>query len=861
MELKEYQQVALGQIKVYLEALDRWRAKNQEAIEKLGPEMALDFPLRAWEGVVRTVYRSRKNGVGELFPNFCLKIPTGGGKTLLAVKTIDLINSVYRKKQTGLVLWVVPTTQIYRQTLQGLRDRDHPYRQHLDIASGGRTLILEKTDRFTPLDVAQNLVILMLMLPSASRQNKEALKMFKDSGGFGAFFPAEDDIEGHKKLLECYPNLDFFGSTDGFYGRQIKTSLGNILRMLSPIIILDEGHKAYSETAQDTLRGFNPSMIVELSATPVEGSNILVDIKGVELAHQEMIKLDLHVINKASADWKNTMLASMEKRNALEKKAREYEADSGQHIRPICLIQVERTGRDQRGGRFIHAEDVRDYLTKTCGIPSEEVAVKSSEKDDIEGINLLDRDGSIRYIITKQALQEGWDCAFAYVLTILANPGSKNSLTQLVGRILRQPGAKKTKVKELDESYVFCFQQKAQGLLASIKEGFEQEGLGDLHGRITVDGSDEAGKPAENVVGLREKFKKFSDRIYLPVFVIKDGPNWRRVSYEADILSCVDWFAADFSPLFKLPLSSRRGSDADVTVGLSEDEKEVIQQKGVTRLAGGGLTVDLAFVSRQLLDAIPNPWVAYSIAKDVLDYLLKRFGREIVSSNLVFIIEELRKRAEAERDRLAQEIFQELIRSKELRFLMLKDDAGYRLPSKLDVRKGAHILNCQDGRPLQSSLFDFVADDDFNSTERAVAWCLEEQGKLLWWYRNLPRQDYAVQGWRKHRIYPDFVFSEIDPKDATEYDKVFVVETKGLHLKNENTAYKQEVLNLCNRLAEEKSWSELGLEFQEKKVVFEVIFEDEWQRKINELFAWKTHTGKTQKNSERSETAQITPPR
>ncbi len=836
MELKEYQQTALRQIKVYLETLDRWRAKNQQAIEKLGPEMALDFPLKAWEEVVRTAHHSRKNGAGESLATFCLKIPTGGGKTFLAVKAIDLINTIYRKKQVGLILWVVPTTQIYRQTLQGLRDRDHPYRQHLDIASGGRTLILEKTDRFTPLDVAQNLVVLMLMLPSASRQNKETLKVFKDSGGFTTFFPAEDNVEGHKKILERYPNLDFFGSFDGFYGRQIKTSLGNALRMLSPVIILDEGHKAYSETAQDTLRGFNPSIIVELSATPVEGSNILMDIKGVELAREEMIKLDLHVINKASADWKNTMLASVEKRNALEKKAREYEANSGQHIRPICLIQVERTGKDQRGGRFIHAEDVRDYLTKVCGIPPEEVAVKSSEKDDIEGINLLDRDGSIRYIITKQALQEGWDCAFAYVLTILTNPGSKNSLTQLIGRILRQPGARKTKVKELDESYVFCFQQKAQGLLDSIKEGFEREGLGDLHGRITADGMDEAGGSPQRTVGLREKFKKFADRIYLPIFVTKDGRNWRRVSYEADILSRVDWSAIDFSPLFKLPLSSRRGSDADVTVGLSEDEKEVIRQKGVTRLTGGGLTVDLAFVSRQLLDAIPNPWVAHSIAKDVLDHLLKRFGPEIVASNLVFIVEELRKRAEAERDRLAQEIFQGLIRGKELRFLMLKDDAGYRLPSRIGVRKGAHILNCQDGRPLQSSLFDFVAEDDFNSTEKAVAWCLEEQGKLLWWYRNLSRQDYAIQGWRKHRIYPDFVFSEVDSKDAAEYDKVFVVETKGIHLKNEDTAYKQKVFNLCNKLAEEKSWSELGLEFPEKKVVFEIIFEDEWQRKINELF-------------------------
>lgn len=157
---------------------------------------------------------------------------------------------------------------------------------------------------------------------------------------------------------------------------------------------------------------------------------------------------------KESTRWKDTMLASIKKREALEAAARKYEANTGNHIRPICLVQVERTGKDQRGGNFIHAEDVWEYLVKEYGVAADEVAVKSSEKDDIEGINLFARNCPIRYIITKQALQEGWDCLFAYVLTILTNPSSRNNLTQLVGRILRQPFARKTRIRELDESYV-----------------------------------------------------------------------------------------------------------------------------------------------------------------------------------------------------------------------------------------------------------------------------------------------------------------------------------------------------------------------------------------------------------------------
>ncbi len=131
-------------MKAYLEALNSWRVKNEKVVAAGGKEAALDVPLKAWEEIGGKNYRSRKNGLGESLPNFCLKIPTGGGKTLLAAHTVDLVNRSYRQKQTGLVLWVMPTTQIYRQTIEHLDDRDHPYRQVLDIASGGRTVIYEK---------------------------------------------------------------------------------------------------------------------------------------------------------------------------------------------------------------------------------------------------------------------------------------------------------------------------------------------------------------------------------------------------------------------------------------------------------------------------------------------------------------------------------------------------------------------------------------------------------------------------------------------------------------------------------------------------------------------------------------------
>ena len=836
MELKEYQKKTLEQVKHYLEILAVFKEKNEKLIDE-DPDLSINFPLKAWGKVVSTTYYSKKNGLGEELPDFYLKIPTGGGKTLLACHTIDLINRTYLKKQTGIVLWIVPTTQIYRQTLANLKNREHPYRQVLDISSAGRTVILEKMDRFTKLDVEENLVVMLLMLQSGSRQNKEVLRVFKDNGGFADFFPSEDDREGNEKLLKEFSNLDFFGDENGFYGRVVKTSLGNTLRILKPIIIIDEGHKAYSEIARDTIRNFNPSIIVELSATPPQDSNNLVNITGQELNREEMIKLDLHITIKASVDWKDAMLASVEKRNLLEQKAREYEANTGEYIRPICLIQAERTGREQRGIRYIHVEDVKEYLIKQCGTPEEEIAIKSSEKDDIEGINLLSKDCPIRYIITKQALQEGWDCPFAYLLTILTNPSSQLSITQLVGRILRQPKARKTKVKELDESYVFCFRQKARELLENVKIGFEVEGLGDLASRVSVDEGDTEDVEAtkERTVGYRKIFKKFEGNIYLPKFVIQESEGWRDTNYEMDILSRIDWGKVDLKSLVDVPLAEIKAREEKVTVGLSEDKKKVIEAKEF--ISGeGGLEINKVFITRQILDIIPNPWIGYEIGKRAIDIFLSKYDEKIVTNNLVFIIEELRKHLEEERDRLAEQVFRGLIEQKVLWFFLLSDKGGYKLPSRIKVKKTSKSLIRQNNTPIQQSLFDFVPDEEFNEMEKSVAIYLDEQEKLLWWYRNLSRQDYYVQGWKKHKIYPDFIFADTDEKKQDDYNKVYIVETKGLHLKNEDTDYKKNVFDFCNRLGQQKDWRELNLEFAEKKIEFQVIFEDEWKVKINEIF-------------------------
>jgi len=834
MESKEYQIKTLNQVKRYLDLLYQWR---QKALAN--PGLKINFPLNAWDEIDSRYrpYSSRRDGLVRPLPCFCLKIPTGGGKTFLAVKTIDLINTVYRKSHTGLVLWIVPTTQIYNQTIRSLRNRDHPYRQHLDIASAGRTLIREKTDTFSPLDVQENLIVLMLMLPSANRKTKEVLRMFKDSGGFAEFFPPEDNLEANARLLERIPNLDTFEKQSAFWGKQVKSSLGNTLRLLNPVVILDEGHKAYSKIAQETLESFNPSIIIELSATPPDKSNKLVDITGIELNREEMIKFDLHIFNKANPDWKETLLESHNHLEMLKLKAREYHANTGKYIRPICLIQVERTGKEQRGKKFIHAEDVREHLINIVGLQPDEVAVKTSEKDELKEVDdiggLMSENCRIRYIITKQALQEGWDCAFAYVLAILTRPGSKTALTQLVGRILRQPFAKKTGIKELDESYVFCYQQEGVELLEEIRHGFRGEGLGDLTGRIAMDDETSGGEHEEIITHVRDKFKKAADQVILPVFAIRDGTNWRKVNYDMDIASQIPWDRADLSPLYETHLSMIEEKDIEQVATLSDDQHEVIKLRQSELLKAGALHLDSVFLARHLLDIIPNPWVAYEFGKTVLNKLLTKFSEKVVINNFVFIIEDIRKHLAGEKDRLAEQVFRMMISQDKMHFLVITNKLGYKLPKQKKTHPPR--LNKPSGDQLERSLFDYVSRDDFDSDlERQVAWYLDDQDKLLFWYRNVPKSDYGVQGWQKHRVYADFIFTD---SNNDGFNRVFVVETKGIYLKgSEDTEYKKSLFNLCNNLSRETTLTELGMELQTKSISFIVVGELEWQNCFNLLF-------------------------
>ena len=182
MELKAYQTRVLEELGSFSDELANKKTDWQNQLDGLGnvdkeiylAVQGIDFVEKAWELSKKLPYYASKDGLGNPLPDVYLKVPTGGGKTLLACHAIDHIHRKYLHRKTGLLVWIVPTDQIYRQTLLHLRDRSHPYRQVLEVSSGGRVKIVERKSGFIPADIRDTLTILLLMLPAANRKKQEA---------------------------------------------------------------------------------------------------------------------------------------------------------------------------------------------------------------------------------------------------------------------------------------------------------------------------------------------------------------------------------------------------------------------------------------------------------------------------------------------------------------------------------------------------------------------------------------------------------------------------------------------------------------------------------------------------------------
>ena len=690
--------------------------------------------------------------------------------------------------------------------------------------------------------------------------------MFQDRGDVHGFFPPEGEQQAHREMLERTPNLAAYH----YMFPMVKDSLGNALRVIRPVVVLDEGHRAITDLAFETLYGFNPCFVLELTATPKDvkprggkrpkpgrHANVLVEVTGRELDREDMIKMPLNLDPRQGTDWRSTLNAALDKLNALDGAARQLQADTNRYIRPIMLIQVERTGADQRESGHIHAEDVKDWLL-TAGFDETEIAIKTAERNDLrqpENQDLMSPMNRVRAIVTKQALQEGWDCPFAYVLCALAASRDRQALTQLVGRILRQPGAMKTGVEMLDECHIVTHHAATASVVQTIKAGLERDGLGDLALEVS---QDDKGGSGNAVRKLKRRPAFASTEIYLPKVMaveedeehisagIAERPRkllqWhvevRELDYETDVLSRIDWRGFDPKDIaFRIPENAQAAENQLQRIRITQDGEEFFVPETIAD-SGESLAFEPAYAVRMTLDIVPNPFVGREIVGRLLVALHDRgFDDRKMGRLAGLIMDEMRGWLGKERDARAEALFKEGVAAGRIQFRLRLDGRDWRMPFQIDTTEAvtARQLVGKTGAALERSLFVPVYESEFNSGEREVAIYLDGEEALSWWHRNVARTQYGIQGWKRGKIYPDFIFAV--QTDGTA-NRITVLETKGDQLDNLNTDYKRKVMSF---LSDNFAWDECTpageLQFVTNNggiVQCTLILMSEWRTKLPE---------------------------
>ena len=370
-------------------------------------------------------------------PFVCLRVPTGGGKTVIGARAVRVVRDALLDTDHPLVLWLVPSDAIRVQTLGVMRDRSHPLRQLLDEEIGA-VEILDGAEALnvTPATLNGGAVIMVATIQSFRVEKTEGRKVYSNSGQLMGHFEAIP-----REVKERFP-------------RGFPHSLANVLRLRRPLVIVDEAHNARSPLSMEVLERFQPRAIIELTATPEvddNPSNVLHSVSAAELKVEHMIKLP--IVLEALTGFKEVMASAIAMRGELEKEAEAERTVTKEYIRPIILLQAE--PHDQDRPDALTVEVVEKALREEHFIPEAQIAVATGKERGLEGVDLNKEDCAIRYVVTQSALKEGWDCPFAYVLCSVATLRSATAVEQILGRILRMPRAEKKTRPMLNRAYAF----------------------------------------------------------------------------------------------------------------------------------------------------------------------------------------------------------------------------------------------------------------------------------------------------------------------------------------------------------------------------------------------------------------------
>lgn len=733
MQLKKYQQSALDTFDEYLKLL-----------ETFSPKMA-------FMGVTEEPYKS--DFFGDT-PFVCVKIPTGGGKTAVAAHaTVRIMQTALKHKMgRGVVMWFVPSEAIKTQTLNKFKDKKDWHRQVFDDAfeNNVRVFSNEEALRIRKEDVEDNLCIIVSSLEAFRKDKKlqSKYKVYQENGSLLDHFQTIHDETGLEKDEEG----------------TVIFSLANLIRMYSPLIVIDEGHRTQTQLSIDFLTDLNPSFITEYTATPRSGSNILVNVSAADLKEEQMVKLP--IVLESANQWELALARGLEKRIELEKETKKLKTE---YIRPIALIQAQPNSQTAKN---VTVEQVKDHLLK-LKITEEEIAIKTSVQNDLEGVNLFSKTCKIKYIITVNALAEGWDCSFAYVLISLANIGSKISVEQIIGRIIRMPYAERKANEELNRSYVFASARNFNEAATQIISGLETNG-------------------------------------YSKADLINGGSKDQKDPHVISRVTTND-FAAPMMSFGKEPLYfesligedfelSKQDTDFDLDIHYDSDGRAVIDIEKDHWIKGRQQMLHLTYRDKNFSKRELAIWLDKKLRftilaqQDKLKFIEKVIDRQLKKKSLVdlsinrwILLDKLNSVIITALEGYAKKSFDSAISKKKIGVLAFES-----FPETITIDQ---II------PQEFNKNYYAKIDKLNKEELAFIerLDLDTLPNISFWVRNREKKDpFYLQGWKRNKFYPDFVVS-------TTKGNIIALEWKGGdRVSNEDTQYKVELGNTWASLGKDK---------------------------------------------------------
>lgn len=436
LALKRYQQEALAALADFLAG-----ARGADTDAKV--EAAFHAARRAalGESAPPMPYRplSRENVV---VPQCCIRIPTGGGKTLLAAHAIEVAASRYVGTPAPLALWLVPSNTIRTQTLEALKTPGHPYREALLAhfpADRLAVIDISECEQLRAQDFGGRAIVAVGTIQTLRVDNTASRDVYAYKEAFEPHFAAIAEAPWLERIeqndLEAQPYLK---TSD--LGR-VKRSFANLLAHCRPIVIVDEAHNARSDLSFEVFRRIRPACVIEWTATPAKDQNVLYHVSAQELKAEDMVKLP--IILSPHPNWQEAVQDALLARERLAEAAR----NEDDYLRPIVLFQA-----DAKDGE-VPVDALRCYLVEDRRIEERRIALATGSQRELDGVNLFERTCPIDFVITVEALKEGWDCSFAYVFCTVQNIRSAKDMEQLLGRVLRMPYARRRKTEALNRAY------------------------------------------------------------------------------------------------------------------------------------------------------------------------------------------------------------------------------------------------------------------------------------------------------------------------------------------------------------------------------------------------------------------------